>query len=281
MRVGGMSGGILAGVLVLACLVPALVYAEHTRMWRESSFADFEKGTAQGVAIRSDGKLAPAPKFGAYSDPNLAYLWNLRTDSRGRVYGAGGSDAKVVRFDDPAKPTTVFESPELSAEAIAFDAHDNLFVGTSPDGTIYKVTADGQKSVFFEPKTKYIWALAMDPQGDLFVATGDTGEVFVVPPDGKGKVFYQSDERHARSLTFDSKGNLLIGTEAEGSILRVDVARKGGAALPTAGATFVLYETEKKEVTSLVADAVGNIFAASIGEKQRAAAAPSTVLSGG
>ncbi|HEY0704701.1 MAG TPA: hypothetical protein VGD60_18145 [Candidatus Acidoferrales bacterium] len=281
-RLGRWGGGgrILAGVLALAGVVPALVYAEHTRMWRESSFADFEKGTANGVAIRSDGKLAPAPKFAAFSDPNLAYLWNLRLDSRGRVYGAGGSDAKVVRFDDPAKPTTVFESPELSAQTIAFDAHDNLFVGTSPDGKIYKVTTDGQKSVFFEPKTKYIWALAMDAQGTLFAGTGDDGKIFAIGADGKGAVFYQSDERHARSLAFDAKGNLLVGTDPDGLILRIEVTRKGGAAsLPTAGASFVVYETEKKEVTSLVADAAGNIFAASIGEKQRAAA-PATVLSG-
>ena len=93
---------IFVALLVVGCVAPAIVYAEHTRMWRESSYADFEKGTAKGVAIRSDGKLAPAPKFSPYSDPNLAYLWSLRLDSRGRVYGAGGSDAKVVRFDDPA-----------------------------------------------------------------------------------------------------------------------------------------------------------------------------------
>jgi sugar lactone lactonase YvrE len=278
-----VSGKVVAGILALACVVacigPALVYAEHTRMWRESSFADFEKGTAKGVAIRSDGKLAEAAKFAAYSDPNLAYLWNLRADSRGRIYGAGGSDAKVVRFDDPAKPTTVFESPELSAQTIAFDAQDNLYVGTSPDGKIYKVTADGQKSVFFEPKTKYIWALAMDAQGTLFAGTGDGGQIFAIGADGKGALFYQSDERHARSLAFDAKGNLLVGTDPDGLILRIEIARKGAGALPTAGATFVLYETEKKEVTSLAADAAGNIFAAAIGEKQRATPA-ATVLSG-
>ena len=184
-------------------------------MWRESSFSDFEKGTAKGVAIRSDGKLAPAPKFSPYSDPNLAYLWSLRLDSRGRVYGAGGSDAKVVRFDDPAKPTTVFEAPELSAQAIAFDAQDNLYVGTSPDGKIYKVTPDGKKSVFFEPKTKYIWALAIDAQGTLFAGTGDSGQIFAITADGKGQLFYQSDERHARSLAFDGKGNLLVGTDPD------------------------------------------------------------------
>src|SRR5271156_4186965 len=259
----------LAALLVVGCVAPAIVYAEHTRMWRESSYSDFEKGTAKGVAIRSDGKLAPAPKFSPYSDANLAYLWSLRLDSRGRVYGAGGSDAKVVRFDDPAKPTTVFEAPELSAQAIAFDAQDNLYVGTSPDGKVYKVTPDGKKSVYFEPKTKYIWALAVDSQGVLFVGTGDKGEVFAVTPDGKGQSFYQSDERHARSLALDAKGNLLVGTDPDGLILRIEIGRKNSSALPEAGASFVVYETNKKEVTSLLADASGNLYAAAVGEKQR------------
>ena len=268
---------VLLSLLLGACIVPALVYAEHTRTWRESDYSDFEKGTAKGVAVRSDGKLAPAPQFAAYSDPNLAYLWSLRLDSHGRVYGAGGSNAKVVRFDDPAKPATVFEAPELSAQAIAFDAHDNLFVGTSPDGKIYKVTPEGQKSVYFEPKTKYIWALAIDAQGTLFAGTGDTGEIFAITPDGKGQLFYQSDERHARSLAFDAKGNLLVGTDPDGLILRIEVARKAGGAAAQAGQAFVIYETNKKEVTSLMADASGTIYAAAIGEKQRATPALPTL----
>src|ERR1700678_4744660 len=235
---------IFAGLLILAVATPALLYAERTRFWRQSESAEFEKGTPNGVAIRSDGKLTPAPKFTTYSDPNLAYLWQLRTDSRGRVYAAGGSDAKVLRFGDPAKPTTVFEAPELSAQAIAFDAQDNLYVGTSPDGKIYKVTPDGQKSVFFEPKTKYIWALAIDAQGTLFAGTGDKGEIFAITPDGKGQLFYQSDERHARSLAFDAKGNLLVGTDPDGLILRIEISRatgskdsQGGA---KAGAAYVV-----------------------------------------
>jgi len=260
-------------VLALALLAPALVYAEHTHFWRQSDYAEFEKGTPKGVAIRSDGKLVPAPQFESFSDPNLLYLWALRTDSRGRVYAAGGSDARVLRFDDPAKPTTVFEAPELSAQSIAFDAHDNLYVGTSPDGKVYKVTPDGRKSVFFDPKSKYIWALALDAQGTLFVGTGDKGEIYAVAPDGQGQLFYQSDERHARSLAFDSKGNLLVGTDPDGLILRIEISRASAAkdsqAPPKAGPSFVIYETDKKEVTSLLTDSNGNLYAAAIGEKQR------------
>ncbi|HEX4003154.1 MAG TPA: hypothetical protein VHX36_10935 [Candidatus Acidoferrales bacterium] len=265
---------ILACLLVVSVAIPLVARAEHTRYWRQTDFSDFQKGTANGVAVRSDGKLAPAPKFDLFADPNLAYIWALGLDSHNRLYAAGGSNAKVLRFDDAGKPTTVFDSQELVAQAIAFDSKDNLFVATSPDGKVYEVTPEGKKSVFFDPKTHYIWALAFDSHGTLFVATGDKGEVFAVAPDGTGRLFYQSEERHARSLALDEKGNLLIGTEPDGLILRVPIERKTAQAVPTAGAPFVIYETNKAEVTSLLADARGNIYAASIGDKNRTPGPP-------
>jgi sugar lactone lactonase YvrE len=257
----------LVCLLAVALVLAGAARAEHTRYWRQADFSDFHKGTATGVAIRSDGKIGPAPKFDPFADPNLAYVWSLRLDSKSRLYAAGGSDAKVLRFDEAGKATTVFESSELAAQSIAFDASDNLYVGTSPDGKVYKVTPEGVKSTFFEPKTKYIWALAIDRQNALFVATGDTGKVFVVAPDGKSRLFWQSRERHARSLAFDAKGNLLIGTEPNGLIVRVDVKRTAPADLPEAGTPFVLHETNKAEITSLALDANGNIYAAAIGDK--------------
>jgi hypothetical protein len=264
----------LACLAVIGLFAPVLARAEHTREWRQSDAAEFEKGTAKGVAIRSDGNLMPAPRFSHFCDPNLAYLWALRLDSKGRLYAAGGSDAKVLRLDGTGKSTTVFESAELAAQAIVFDSRDNLYVGTSPDGKVYRVTPEGQKAVFFDPKAKYIWALAMDSQGTLYVATGDKGQVFAVGPDGNGRLFYQSDERHARSLAFDFKGDLLIGTEPNGLILRIEIRRKNAKEHPEVGSSFVIYETSKKEVTSLIVDSSGNIFASSIGEKPRAPMAP-------
>ena len=250
-----------------ALLASHSALAEHTRFWKQSDYAQFDKGTAKGVAIRSDGRLLPAPHFAQFADPNLAYLWAARTDSKGRLYVAGGSNAKVLRLDDKGASTTVFDSQELSAQAIVFDSHDNLYVATSPDGKIYKVTPDGKKSTFFEPKTKYIWALVIDSFGTLFAGTGDTAQVFAISPDGNGKLFYKSEERHARSLAIDTHGNLLVGTDPSGLIVRVDVQRKGNSV--EAGRAFVLYETDKKEVTDLIADKDGSIYASSMGEKSR------------
>ncbi len=251
--------------VLLALAGGAALRAEHTRYWRQSTFEDFDRGTAKGVALRSDGKLLLAPRFTPLADVNLAFLWALRADSKGNLYAAGGSGAKVLKFDASGKVTTAFESTELSAQALATDKQDNLYVGTSPDGKVYKVSPTGEKKTFFDPKTKYIWAIAVDSDGTVFVATGDSGLIYAVSPEGKGDVFYKSDQAHIRALAFDRQGNLLAGTEPDGRILRI--AESAGNGANRRG--FVLYETTKKEITSLVVDASGNLYAAAIGDKSR------------
>ncbi len=269
----------------LLCFLTSLpLLAEHTRRWRQSTYDEFLKGTAHGVAVRSDGRLELAPKFSLLADADASYLWSVRLDPKGTLYAAGGSPAKVFRFDLNGKPSVIFDSTDLSAQTIAFDSKGTLYVGTSPDGKVYRVSASGEKSVFFDPKTKYIWDLAFSSDGILYVATGDKGQVFAVPPDGKGELFYSSDEAHIRVLAFDANGNLIAGTEPSGRILRISrtaaktSARdpKDSAAVKTEG--FVLYETSKREVTALaVAD--GAIYVSAIGEKQRAGQPPTAVIS--
>jgi len=248
--------------------------AEHTRRWLQTTYEEFLKGTAHGVAVRSDGRLELAPKFTLLADADASYLWSLRVDPKGALYAAGGSPAKVFRFDNGGKPTAVFESADLVAQSIAFDAKGMLYVATSPDGKIYRVSPSGEKSVFFEPKTKYIWDIAFGADGILYVATGDKGQVFAVSPDGKSELFYASDEAHIRVLAFDANKNLLAGTEPNGRVLRITrpdakSPRKDKDSAASSAEGFVLYETSKREVTSLAVAPDGSIYVAAIGEKQR------------
>src|SRR6266852_8152601 len=273
----------LISLLYFLSLSPS--FAEHTRRWRQSTYDEFLKGSAHGVAVRSDGRLELAPKFTLLADADASYLWSLRLDPKGTLYAAGGSPSKVFRFDSNGKPAVVFDSTDLSAQAIAFDSKGALYVGTSPDGKVYRVSASGEKSVFFDPKTKYIWDLAFSPDGILYVATGDKGQVFAVAPDGKGELFYSSDEAHIRVLAFDTNGSLLAGTEPSGRILRISQISsktsakdsKVSAAAKTEG--FVLYETSKREVTSLAVSADGTIYVSAIGEKPRTGQPPTAIIS--
>jgi WD40 repeat protein len=253
----------------LFCLLATPGIADHTRRWKQSTYDEFLKGTAKGVAVRSDGHLELAPKFTLVSDADASYLWSLRTDPSGALYAGGGSPAKVFRFDTGGKPKTVFESTDLLAQCFTFDSKGTLYVGTSPDGKVYKVSANGEKTVFFEPKTKYIWDLAFAPNGTLYVATGDKGQIYSVSPDGKGEIYYASDEAHIKVLGFDKKGNLLAGTEPNGRVLRITPATKKKPESGIAEA-FVIYETAKREITSFAVGADGDIYVAAIGEKPRA-----------
>ena len=277
----------------LICVAPAI--AEHTRFWRQSDYDAFQKGDAKGVALRSDGKLVLAPKFAPFADASLAYLWALRLDSHGNLFAAGGSNAKVVKFDSSGNSSTVFESQDMTAQALVFDKSDNLYVATAPDGKVYKITPAGQKSVLFDPKTKYIWDLALGPDGTLFVATGDPGKIFAVDPNGNSQLFYSAEETHIRTLVLDGKGNLLAGTEPNGLVLRISLgaefAAQSGKGQPARQSTakrassqtaaksedssdeggrpaYVVYETAKKEITALTVDASGNLYVAAIGEKR-------------
>ncbi len=270
-------------LIFAAMLFWASANAEHTRSWRQSTYEEFLKGTSTGVTVRSDGRLELSPKFTLLADADASFLWTLRTDPKGVLYAAGGSPAKVFRFDANGKPATAFESTDLAAQAIAFDSKGNLYVGTSPDGKVYRVTSNGEKSVFFDPKTKYIWDLAFGSDGTLYVATGDKGQIFAVSPDGKSELYYASDEAHIRVLAFDAKGNLLVGTEPSGRVLRVtknaNASARKDKEKEAAAEGFVLYETSKREITALAVAPDGNVYAAAIGEKQHPGSQSSTIIS--
>lgn len=280
----------LLRVLFVCLLLSVVIHAEGTRRWQQGRYEEFEKGTADGVAILSDGALTLAPRFDLLNTSASAYIWNLASDGDGNVYVAAGSPARVYRITPDGKSSVIFAPQEFSVQAVVVGANGTVYAATSPDGKVYKivrgappaksataasgaVTVDPNYSatVFFEPKTKYIWALAMDSQGRLYIGTGDRGEVFRVDPSGTGSVFFKSDEPHIRVLTFEKAGNLVAGTDGSGLIYRISPKGEG----------FVLYSAPKKEITALAVDAQGNIFAAGTGDKRGGAQPASGAQAGG
>src|SRR5882762_7498868 len=93
-RLKGSIARIFSFSLLLCFLTSLPLLAEHTRRWRQSTHEEFLKGTAHGVAVRSDGRLELAPKFTLLADADASYLWSVRLDSKGVLFAAGGSPAK-------------------------------------------------------------------------------------------------------------------------------------------------------------------------------------------
>jgi sugar lactone lactonase YvrE len=280
--------------LLLVFLVAAtLAFAEGTRIWEQSKFEEFSKGTATGVAIRSAGGLELAPAVKAIATTPTTYIWAVAADSSGNLFAATGTPARVFRITLDGQSTPIFEPQELQVQALVVDKNGAIYAATNPDGKVYRIervepglrpgsggsetrphtgevktNAGFSSSVYFDPGTKYIWDLALDDSGNLYVATGDNGEIFRVTPKGEHSVFFKSDETHIRVLALDVKGNLIAGSDGSGLVYRI--SPKGEA--------FVLYSAPKKEITALALDGAGNIYAAGAGEKRLASgAAPSFV----
>ena len=287
--------------LALLCtFLGPIVAAQGTRTWQQTKYDEFEKGTARGVAINSNGSLSLAPSFKVlYTSPSN-YVWDLCSGTDGNVYAAAGSPARVYKITPDGKAGIIFAPQELQVQALAIDGSGAIYAATSPDGKVYKIVHGGPApgkaadsahtvaegaaaqegakagpnadkprvavdssytaTVFYEPKTKYIWSLAIDKQGRLYIGSGDQGEIFRVDANGNGAVFFKSDEAHIRVLDFDKAGNLIAGTDGSGLVYRISPQGEG----------FVLYSAPKKEITALAIDASGNIYAAGAGDKRGA-----------
>ena len=240
------------------CLAVLPVPAEKTRHWRQSSFDDFEAGIADRVSIRSDGKVALAPKLEELYDASASYLWDLAVDDEGTVYAAAGPEARVFRLGADGRKSVLFETDAVEVHALAVDRDGNVYAATAPESRVYKIDPSGGYEVFYDPRASYVWDMAIGPDGALYLATGDEGKLHRVTPSGDGEVFFETGETHVRSLAFDSNGDVILGTDPGGLVMRVTDGPEGARG-------FVLHQSPKKEMTAVAAGADGVIYAAGAG----------------
>ncbi len=80
------------GLLAVASLLSGLANAQGTKLWSIGRYDEMEKGEAEGVAIRSDGRLEPGPATSMVYETGKSYVWSLASDSLGDGYvGLGGT----------------------------------------------------------------------------------------------------------------------------------------------------------------------------------------------
>ncbi|HLI03125.1 MAG TPA: hypothetical protein VKU93_02535, partial [Terracidiphilus sp.] len=284
-------------------LQPRPACAQGTHLWTQSTIDDFEKGTPQGVAIASDGHLRQGPGLTGIVTTPSTFVWSVAADKNGIAYLGTGSPATVLRVGRDGKPFTLFRTKDVTVQVVRLGPDGSLYAATLPSGKVYKLdpgaaetkddstatlvfdadkldgaqsqtaastqgkdgeakssrgTQDGGKS---GEQPHYIWDLTFDPQGRLYIAAGGPGAVYRVDPkhpEQQPETFFKSDEAHIRSLAWDSKGNLIAGSDGAGLVYRISPEGKG----------YVLFDSPRREVTSLAVGADGAIYAACVGDKE-------------
>src|SRR3954463_15506668 len=114
----------------------SISFAQGTQTWQQRSYDDFTKGTATGIALRSDGTLSPAPSFEpVYTSPST-YIWSAVSQNDGSIYLGTGSPPPGYHLTADGRSTVVFEPKELQVQALALDQDGTLYAATSPDGKV-------------------------------------------------------------------------------------------------------------------------------------------------
>jgi hypothetical protein len=297
-------------LLLPCCLASSLpAFGQGTKLWTQSKFEEFEKGTPQGVAIGSDGKLRAGPVATEVLTTPSSFVWSVAAGRDGAVYLATGSPATVLRVnpDKSAEPrfTKLFESKALAVQALRIGPDGALYAATIPDGKVYRIKPDSSTpldettaEVVFDlakfdakpaeasadgkaadgktadSKARYIWDMTFDRAGKLYVATGGPGAVYRVnvnEPQPSAEVFFKSDEPHIRALTWDRNGNLIAGSDGSGLVYRISPEGKG----------YVLFSAPRREITAVAVGADGTIYAADVGDKAKNPLPQLPVASGG
>lgn len=271
-------------LMVAGGLLPRLACAQGTKLWSVGRYDEMEKGSTDGVAIRSDGRLEAGPASSLLYATGKSYVWSMATDAAGNGYlGLGGTaagSALVMKVAPDGKASQIFEGKELAVQAVRVAADGSVLVATSPDGKVYRVSASGGTGangagapvVVFDPgtteeKPKYLWDLAVGKSGEVYVAAGAPAVVYRVPAGGgKAEVLFKTADQHIRCLLLGADGTLWAGSDGSGVIYKFAAGAK--FATGTAGAKpFAVYSAGRKEITSLAIDAAGNVYAAGVGTK--------------
>ncbi|MGZ5494488.1 MAG: hypothetical protein ACXW3E_14680, partial [Thermoanaerobaculia bacterium] len=124
-------------ITLAALLAASNLFAVAPQFWRIRSADDFLSGDIEGFAVTSRGQLRPGPtarKIATFTDPFVLAQVSapggdhfFGTGNEGKVYRLRGTELKVI-----------YTAPDPEVYAVAF-RDGALYVGTSPNGKIYRV----------------------------------------------------------------------------------------------------------------------------------------------
>ncbi len=151
------------------------------------------------------------------------HVFAMAQDVAGRLLIAvSGSCGRLVRLDKTAE--VVFEDERVQyIFAMAQDADNNLYLGTGPEGLVYRLNAFCQNpEVIYDARDNNILSLIVR-DGMVYAGCDQRGLVYKIDPQEKrATVLYDTDQDEVASLLMDADGNLYAAaTSAAAAILQL------------------------------------------------------------
>ena len=139
------------------------------------------------------------------------HVFAMAIDSEGRlIAGISGDKCELIRFDGD-KVETLFTSEEVDyILEIVVDKTGNIFLGTGPNGQVYRLSPEGKHpQLVYDSTDNNILALAIDENNFVYAGSDKRGVVYKIHPfDQSAAVLYDSSQNEITDLIIDEEGNI-------------------------------------------------------------------------
>jgi hypothetical protein len=151
------------------------------------------------------------------------HIFAMAIDMAGRLLAAiSGDKCALYRFEaDKMKESEVIFEPNDTEDgppyggtkyifAIAVDGTGNIYLGTGPQGKVYRLDSFGrQPQLLYDSRDKNILSLAIGQDGFVYAGSDSRGLVYKIDPHTKtATVLYDSDQLEITAILFAGDGNL-------------------------------------------------------------------------
>ena len=217
--------------------------AVRTSLWTQDSPEEFLTGDVSGVTVTSEGQVLLGAAWDSVVTrlPEVAQIWSLAQDSKGRIYFGTGDQGRIYRWTKGSAPQLVWKTGASEIMSLVIDPNDDVYAGSSPGGVVFRVTARGDTTRYFDTGEQGVWALALGKNGALYAGTGGRGRIYRITGPGKGSVFAETRDLNVLALAWAKDGALLAGTSSKGLLLRIEPD----------GTNRVIYDSGQEELRAI------------------------------
>lgn len=157
------------------------------------------------------------------SDIRNEHIFALSQDVGGRLLiGVSGEKGKLIRLGD--EPEVVFEDDRVKyIFAIALDENQNVYLGTGPEGLIFRLNPLCQDpEVIYDAKDKSILSLVVY-EDILYAGSDERGLIYKIDPLRKrAGVLYDTSQDEVPAIVVDPEGNVYAAaTSAKAAMVQL------------------------------------------------------------
>ena len=139
------------------------------------------------------------------------HIFAMTTDVSGRLLaGISGEKCRLCRFINNEYEVILELDDDKYIFAIALDNSGNIYLGTGPEGRVYRLDPSGKNSeLIYDSLDKNTLSLAAGKDGFVYAGSDGRGLVYKIDPQTKtATVLYDSEQPEITALLFTENGDL-------------------------------------------------------------------------